>query len=213
MFGIGIPVTLRGKLLLSSSLLLLAAPLGAQTDTTTAEAVFVDPRPSGLQIGVYPMIGGFSLDQSEEETGVGLGVRLGYGFTPAVSGYLRADASSFGGELPFTLSHADAGVRVAFADRKQASKVVWYLEGGLSAERMAFELEGEDVTFSGLGGSFAGGAVYFTRPNFGIDASFGGVFSSLDEITVDGDRGEMDEALRSYHIRFTLGGTWYPMAR
>lgn len=203
------------KFLYASAALMVAAatPLHSQTDTTAAEVVVVDPRPSGLQIGVYPMIGGFSLDESEEETGIGMGVRLGYGFTPAVSGYLRADASRFGGELPFTLSHADAGVRVAFADRKRTSNVVWYLEGGLSAERMAFELEGDDVTFSGLGGSFAGGLVYFTAPNFGVDASFGGVFSSLDKITVDGESGSMDDALKSYHIRLTVGGTWYPMAR
>ena len=150
---------------------------------------------------------------STTESGPGLGLVLGYGFTPIWAVYgklsganmLDVNGNSFG------LGHFDVGVRAHF--RTGPHVVVPFVQAGLSglgeAQTLTNRTGQHDVTASGAGVAFGGGLNMHVRPALAISAGVTwsvGTFTTytLDNQTVPGT------SLSATSARVHLGVIWFP---
>ena len=167
----------------------------------------------------------------EDGNGGGLGVKVGYGFTPVFTLYAGLDVAVldefdpaiFGIETrrrdlffddEIAYFSFDLGTQFNFGSRR--GKLVPYVDLALSYSGLAYELHGdvfggEDVTVSGGGISVGGGLKYFIAPTVALDVSLTGTVNELEDVTIDGDEIsfpglEFDAGA----ARFGFGLSWYP---
>lgn len=166
----------------------------------------------------------------EDGEGGGLGVKVGYGFTPVFTLYAGLDVAAidefnpaiFGVEEDFAdpffddevaYFSFDLGTQLNFGSGR--NKLVPYLDLALSYSGIAYELNdrffSEDITVSGAGVSVGGGLKYFIAPSVALDVSLTGTASEFEDITIDGDEISFpgpDFDTRA--ARFGFGISWYP---
>lgn len=203
---------------LFTGLLLAAAPLDAQAvvsgsvGASSTKGFFIGAQLNGSAVSAEDL-------SDEIESGGGLGLQLGYGFSPRLALVLDgtgAVITSTGDE--FSLGHFDIALRYAFTG--ETRRFVPFLEAGISG-RAATQ---KDVTFlvgnsyttgdlsiSGTGLTLGGGAQYYVSPKVALGLGLKwtrGEFSTVkyDNVSVDGL--EIDAVT----TRFNIGLTWYPMA-
>jgi hypothetical protein len=155
----------------------------------------------------------------ERESGGGLRLKLGYGFTRLFARYLEGSAASLRTDEDenWTLAHFDLGGR--FSLGSQGSVVVPYLLAALSARAGTQEdvlIQGSttprDLEISGAGFTAGGGLLIFFHPSWAFDADLkftAGEFSKIRYGNVSVDGLEIDAT----STRFNVGVSWHPGGR
>jgi len=191
-----------------------------------AAAQFADLRPSarpmksasakffvGADLEVAALVTTPTGSLSTTESGPGLGLVLGYGFTPIWAVYANlsgADMSDVDGNS-FGLGHFDVGLRAHFLSGPHI--VVPFVQAGLSrrgiAQTFTTRFEQRDATASGAGLGFGGGLNVHVRPALAISAGVTwsvGHFANFTENkqTVTG------ESVRATTARVHVGIVWFP---
>jgi len=150
---------------------------------------------------------------SVTESGVGVGLIVGYGFTPtwAVYGDLSgANMSALDGST-FGLGHFDVGVRAHFLTG--AHVVVPFVQAGLSAKGEAATFTNRtgshDLTASGMGVGFGGGLNIHVRPALAISAGATWSVGDFTNYTVD-KQIVPGTSLSATSARVHVGIVWFP---
>jgi opacity protein-like surface antigen len=186
--------------------LAVAAASPAMAQSTDPE--FVRSNTSGLMIGLGLNGSAISGDDfsSETESGGGLDLEFGWGFTPQFA--LVADLSGASIDSQdagsYTLGHFDLAARYSFA--KSSRALIPYLEAGVTGRAVSQD----DATLSGAGFSFGGGAQYFLAPSWSLGASLKWTAGKFTQAEVDGETID-DLDIQATSARFRMGVSWYPM--
>ena len=173
----------------------------------------------GLMLNVHvsgSSVGG-TTDDAELQSGGGLGVGLGYGFTDRTVLYLNLDAASIEydeGDLVdlddgrFDVVTLDLGLRINFGSEYQ--KLRPYLNTALTAVVMGDEAEGVEVATSGGALTLGGGLQYFFTRNLAFDGALSFTTGSFTTFEFDGQEEDFEEGIGFNHGRLMLGLTWHP---
>ena len=191
-----------------TALVLSAAPIDAQAPAASST--------KGFFLGAHLNGSSVTIDESdfeEESNGGGLGIQLGYGFTPRIALFIDGTAAQLEDEVGF--GHFDLGVRYAFTSPTR--RWVPSIEAAFTSRALMkddAEIEGEvvDLEVLGSGLTLGFGLQYYTAPGWAIGAGLkftGGEFTDVkvDNVTVEGF--EIDAT----STRFNIGVTWFPQAR
>jgi len=197
-------VTRLSSVLACALAVAVASPAMAQS----SDPEFVRSNTSGLMLGLAVNGSAISGDDysSETESGAGLDLELGWGFTPQFA--LVADfsgASISSDEIgDYGLGHFDLAARYSFA--KSSRALIPYLEAGVTGRAVSQD----DATLSGTGFSFGGGAQYFLAPSWSLGASLKWTAGKFTKAEVGGETID-DLDIKATSARFRMGLSWYPM--
>jgi len=163
------------------------------------------PLPQGFHLGVH--LNGSSLRLHEENTtdsGGGLGLRLGWGFSPNFTAFIGADAATMeNGD--YTLGQSDLGVRYHFAS--EARRGAPYLDGTLSYWLAETDLLGPKVEIAGPAFTLGGGYLHFFSSSVAFDVGLRLGFGRFDEVRSGGVSASINESANT--ARFNLGISWF----
>jgi hypothetical protein len=172
---------------------------------------------SGFFLGVGVESVGISTEQATgervSESGTGLGLVLGYGFTPRWAAYAHASSTQMdaANASSYALTHFDLGARVHF--RTGPNAVVPFVQFGLSARGEAQKITDAtgtyDVAASGGGFSIGAGANAHINPRFAATASLAMSIGSFTSYKVRGQEQNFS-AVDATSTRLHLGLTWFP---
>lgn len=176
--------------------------------------------PVGLSVGVHaaPTI---MSDDFDDYTGGGIGLSVGYGFTPRTSVFVGVDVAGmtsdtrfdgFGEEQTSDLTHWDVGVRYSFD--APGRRFVPYLSAALTQRTNSGEFcDGftcYDIESSGSGFSGGVGLQLFFIESLALDAGWLLSFGSFSEASVDGESVTLEDEPSVDTGRFMIGASWYP---
>ena len=193
---------------LAAGMTVAASTAGAQERVNTR----------GLSIGAHMNGSSIKVEDADQESGGGLGLRVGYGFTPMFSAYIGSDVAKVSvpeslGDGDFLLTHAELGMRANFVGARS-----WmpYLDLSIGQRMASAEVDDgagntSDHELSGMSFGFGGGVQWFFSPSFALDLGLKytmGEFSEykIDNVTLSG--GELD----AKSTRLNVGFSWSPMA-
>lgn len=191
--------------------LLSAGSLSAQSDN------------SGVMLNLHLAGQGLALvgDETEAETGGGLGVALGYGFNDRVTLFLNIDGSAIQydedvseetGDDTYSAVTADLGVRMNFGN--EGMKLRPYINAAFSGLAVVeeFEIAGEDVetTLSGGGLTVGGGLQYFFTSSLAVDVALQATQGAFTNAAVDDEDEDLEQGIAFTSSRLQLGLTWHP---
>lgn len=154
------------------------------------------------------------------ESGGGLGLTVGYGFSDRIALYLTFDGGSLeydedsgaAEDESYDLGTFDLGVRVNF--RNEWNKLRPYLNAAITGVAAVDETDvlGEDVesTVAGGGITIGGGVQYFFSENFALDVGLQATQGAFTQVTIDDEDEEFDEGVAFSASRLQLGVTWHP---
>ncbi len=175
----------------------------------------------GFMIGGHLNGSALSFEGADTESGGGLGIAIGYGFTPKLMLYLNVDAAKvdiadtqIGGS--YALGHGDLGIRYTFANSARAW--VPYLNAAFTSRVASADVDNSltsttEVSISGPAVSVGGGVQYFFSERLALDAGLifsGGKFSTIKVGSISVD---VDDAESSNSTRFNIGLKFYPQVR
>lgn len=208
--------TLRLSAAALAAAVLCAAPLAAQS---TAPGGAPASSSKGLFLGAHLNGSAIRADDlgDESETGGGLGLQLGYGFTSQLALVLDATGALIGSDdEEATLGHFDIALRYAFTG--QSRRVVPFLELGYSGVAVRQDdaaLEGVpgtgELTLTGAGFTLGGGIQYYVSPKVALGVGLKWTTGELDTAEFEGEKIE-GLGIDATSTRLNLGVTWYPMA-
>jgi hypothetical protein len=201
----------------------IAGPVARPTMTNAAPASEAVSRAntSGFFIGLALNGSAIRADKvsSSTESGGGLALQLGWGFTKQFAMFIDGSAARIASDAgDYDLAHFDIGARWHFVSPSRA--LVPFLEVGLTgraaSEQGVYLIDDfgnsyqGDLSIQGSGFSFGGGLQYFVAPAWALGGTLKwttGTFSRVqfNNVSVDG----LD--LDATSARFNLGFTWYPM--
>jgi hypothetical protein len=193
---------------LTLALFAAATPLACQSlDALPA-------RTSGFALGLYA--GGTTIraEDADNESGAGLGLRLGYGFRERFLVFVEASAASIESvdlEGSYGLTHLDLGLRYRFAGLQ--ARLAPYAEAAFSNRMASYDFGEQGVLdIGGSGISLGGGVEYSIGARLALDAGLRLTRGAFDKARIDeGDwsdapNGGFDAAT----LRLTLGFVWRP---
>lgn len=193
--------------------LLLAALVAPE-----AQAQFYQAPTEGFQFGGRLYAAGLGLedDRGNDDTasGGGLGVRVGYGFSPTVTAFLALegaqlspDENDFGDE--FALGTVDLGARF---NLQPSASVNPYVQLALTGQVAAFDVPGTSETLDLRGGgiTLGGGIVYFFSQDVGLDVGVDLTGGRFTEIEFDGEVTDNFDDIDSAIVRLGVGVIWTP---
>lgn len=169
----------------------------------------------GLFVETHLQGDGVTVEDDETDSGRGFGVKVGYGFTPLLTGYIGIDGASLDVADPgtqvstaseYALVYVDLGGRLNF--RAGSNSAVPYLDGSISGVASTYNTSAGDATFSGAGVSLGGGLQYFFSPQFAFNGGLDLTFGSYDEVEVAGETESLDLGFTG--ARIDIGVSWYP---
>lgn len=184
--------------------------------TLSTPAVAQQSNTAGLNLGLF--LNGTAAqveDSDENDTGGGLSLHLGYGFSQSFQLFARASASAIESEGfeddQFALAHFDVGGRFSFGSTAIALRP--YVQAAFSGRAASFDLGSEgqlDVRGSGL--SAGGGLEYFVSPSLAIEGGLSFTFGEFNEGRLDeGEWLDLDDAAFEMNTtRVDLGISWHP---
>lgn len=190
-------------------MVMLAFPMvaGAQASTPTFHA-------KGFFLGAG--LNGTAIDSDEladgSDSGGGLSLQLGWGFTPALALFLEGTAASINAEGDsWMLSHGELGLRYHFVGG--ARKFVPYVEGAAGSrigtlENTTVGTQQGDLEISGPGFTLGGGFLYFFNKGLGLNTSLkwtSGEFTTVKFRNVSVSGFEYDATT----TRLSVGLTWF----
>jgi hypothetical protein len=183
-----------------------------------ASGVFAQSRSNTAKLSVTFGLNGTAIMSddlnADQESGPGVHVGVGYGFSPRFALFLDAYGASIkSDDDDYVLSHVDLGLRFHFANPNRA--FIPYLEAALTGRGAAFDdlnVDGnDDIDLEATGGGFTlgGGILYFFNPRLAFNAHAKwtkGEFSRVrvENVTVSGF--EIDAT----SVRIGVGLTWFP---
>jgi hypothetical protein len=180
----------------------------------TAAIAQVRSETGGLRLNAHLVGNGISSEVTDRtETGAGLGVSIGYGFTPRFQLLARIDGAGVepDGEPAYTLGNAELAVRYSFASSDQ--RLVPFIAAGPALRLLMWEnVLGEDLTVSGLALNLGGGLAYFVSPSFALEGELTVGLGRFTRATW-GDEVATIEAFNATTSRAAAGVSWYPRGR
>lgn len=178
----------------------------------------VQSETSGLMLNAHLNGSAISSEDSDDiENGGGLGLSVGWGFSPAWMIYVAADGAGISGsgtEPDYALGHADLGVRYSFANPE--GSWVPFLSAGVSGRAAVWDdlIQGEDLEVSGGAFTAGGGISHFFNPAWALEASLQWSFGEFSEVSVGDQSANLEEfAFSATSTRFDLGLSWHARAR
>lgn len=154
-------------------------------------------------------------DSDENDTGGGLSLHLGYGFSQSFQLFAQASAASIESEGfeddQFALAHFDVGGRFSFGNT--STPIRPYVQAAFSGRAASFDLGADgtlDVRGSGL--TAGGGLEYFVTPSLAIEGGLSFTFGEFNEGRLDdGDWVDLEDAAFEMNTtRFDVGVSWHP---
>lgn len=199
------------------TLLLLAAALPAVAQAQRSTPVF---GAKGLFLGAALNGSAIKLDEfsddndGDTDSGGGLALFGGWGFTPQLALFVEASAASIDSEgETWTLAHADLGLRYHFTGATR--KFVPFVEGAITGRLGSFEdidfddEDGVDVELTGGGVTLGGGFLYFFNKSLGLSTDLKWTTGEFDKVKV-GNVSVDGLDIDATTSRFNLGLTWFP---
>lgn len=190
----------------------LSTPAAAQMEEPIARS-----KTAGVSLGVFANGSAATLEGSDEvDSGGGVTLSLGYGFTDNVSVFASVTGASVQPESPddasdYALAHADLGLRFAFASTRSALRP--FVQAAVNGRAASFDF-GNEGTVDARGSGFTGGVglSWFASPALALEAGLSYTIGKFDEGRVDDsdwvDLG--DDALEINSTRVDLGVSWHP---
>lgn len=196
---------MRNRALTIAAAALLAASAHAQAQDDFAGSQY---KTSGVQIGAYLNGTSATYEQGDEtDSGVGLTLRLGYGFGNRLSVFFAATGSSMDSG-DYTLAHADFGARYLFADARLRP----YVQGAFSGRALRFDFAGETLEARGAAPTVGAGLEYGLGRSAALDVGLNYTFGNYNEGRLSGgsweDLGE--DRIESGSARVDVGVVWRP---
>jgi hypothetical protein len=165
-------------------------------------------KTSGFQLGAALAGTGIQVEDADEaESGAGLSLRLGYGFTDRVSVFAQGTGASME-DGDYDLGHFDLGVRYLFS----TARLRPYVEGGVGARAVQMEIGGTDVEVAGGALTLGGGLEYSFGRTAGLDVGLDYTFGEFNQGRLDGGDWEdlESESFSATSARFNVGIVWRP---
>lgn len=189
--------------ILTLALLASAAPLACQPAART----------SGFALGLSAAGTTVRSDDTDNESGAGLGLRLGYGFRDRFLAFAEAGVASVASsevEGDYGLSHLDLGLRYRFGAPQR--RVAPYAEAAFSSRMATYDFDDEgtlDVAGGGL--TLGGGVEYAMGASLSLDAGLRLTQGRFNRMRVDeGDWQEVGEGTSATSMRLSVGVLWRP---
>ena len=181
----------------------------------------VRSKTTGLLLGIHLNGSAAKYEDADDiESGGGLGLTVGYGFTRSFTLFANADVASldfkdFEFDGSYGLAHFDLGGRFSFgaADRR----VIPYVEGAISGRAISSEIsfydganfyEG-DLETSGTSATLGGGLEVFFNPALALNVALKYSFGSYTDWTFEGEAFDVED-VGSTTTRFNIGLSWRP---
>jgi len=207
----------------SLALAMLAASTPVSAQARRGEGASARERTRGLMLSAQALVvPGVSIEgedvegEIETELGGGLGLRVGYGFTPMFMAFLGADLVRQGSgveglEGDFGLAHLELGGRANFY--LAGAPVLPYVTVAVGGRGLGAEVEEDgdefDLSLSGGMVSVGGGVQYFVSPKLALDGGVSVGVGKFDNIEID-DEDDDIEVDNTTTLRFRAGVNWYP---
>lgn len=185
-------------------LLPAAIALLVSTDSLAAQQQTA-PQPLGFHLGVH--LNGSSIqftDQETTEAGGGLGLRLGWGFSPSLTLFVGADGATME-QGEYTLGQSDIGLRYRFSSPERRGAA--YLDGAFSYWLAETDVLGPTVEVSGPAFTVGAGYLHFFSSSVALDVGLRLGFGAFDTVSSSTTSVEIDEPART--ARFNVGISWY----
>jgi hypothetical protein len=157
----------------------------------------------GFSLGAH-ILGSAVSFSGDDDAGSGIGLSVGYGFSPSTSIFVNADAADIDG---ITFANVDLGVRYTFGSDTDEWRP--YAGAALTGMSLSADVRGETTSINGGALSVLGGVQYFFSPS--VAADVGVVLGSgrFTEARVGGKlagTGSLDATAS----RVMVGLKWYP---
>lgn len=158
-----------------------------------------------------------TVDDSEVQSGGGLGLAIGYGFNERLTLFLNVDGAVLeydegdevdGDDGEYDLATADLGLRINFGNEGQ--KLRPYLETGFTGVVQSDEVEEFETSIAGGALLLGAGLQYFFTPSLAFDGALKLNSGSFTTIEIDGEDEDFDEGVGFNQSRLQLGVTWHP---
>lgn len=192
-------------------LVLVAGRAEAQRGPNTS-GLFLNAHLSGTLIG-YDENDLATLGVIDDSHGGGgIGVMVGYGFSPLITLYLGLNGSVVDGNQlrdEYILTHVDLGVLFNFVSR---SRTVPYLTGGVTFRQASFDDYPDDIDFNGGGITVGGGLKYYASRQVAVDVGLVGTLGTFTEVDVGRATFDINE-IDAGSARLMLGLSFYPTRR
>lgn len=208
-----LPYKLNHTMTIAIRALAVAAVLAG---TLSTPALAQRSNTAGVNLGLFLNGTAAEVEDGDEiDSGGGITLHLGYGFSQSFQLFARATASNIESEGfeddQYALAHFDVGGRFSFGNTGSALRP--FVQGAFSGRAASFDLGADgtlDVRGSGL--SAGGGLEYFVTEALAIEAGLAWTFGEFTEGRVDdGDwEGLEDFSFEMNTTRFDLGVSWHP---
>ena len=174
---------------------------------------------TGLVLDLHLNGSSLKAEDASNESGAGIGGRIGYGFSPRLTafvGYDRASIQSADETLAetYTLGQTDLGLQYNFANNDRAWRP--FLEAAATRRAMSAEVNlggsTSDMSMYGYGMTIGGGFQYFFSAPWALSTGLNYTFGSFTKAEMDGQSADLDPAISARGARFNIGMSWRPMA-
>ena len=145
------------------------------------------------------------------DSGAGVGLTLGYGFTQNFALYGQLSGASVD-DAPgsYGLGHFDLGLRVHFL--APAKTVVPFVQGGLSGRAMTQRTVEGDLAVGGAGVAFGGGINVHFKPALALSTGVTWSVGSLGDATLNGNPVPF-QSFDMTSARIHVGIIWFPQSK
>ena len=200
---------------------LAVAGLVAASVSVAAQTNGARSHTTGLVLGLHLNGSSIKAEDASNESGAGIGGRIGYGFSPRLTafvGYDRASIESAPSDAAlaeeYTLGQLDFGMQYNFANNDRAWRP--FVEAAATRRAMSAEVDFggtmSDVSMYGYGMSIGAGFQYFLSAPWAISTGLNYTFGSFTKGEMDGQSADLDPAINARGARVNIGVSWHPMA-
>lgn len=162
---------------------------GVYAHATNAQTVRSPTR--GITVGAGLVGSAVSTNVGEEtatESGGGVNLEFGYGFSPKWTGLLGLYSSAIDADLDYRISQVDLGVRYLFRDTDKQARP--YLEGALSGRQFRLDVgdgtSAVTIRANSSGIALGGGVQIFFTPKVALDLGLSYAFGSFSDWEANG---------------------------
>jgi hypothetical protein len=193
--------------------MLKAAALGVAFASLSTVAQAQNVLTQGLSLGLDVSYANVTLDGEgldESESGLGFGVRAGYGVSRMWQPYLNFSRNTFEVEdTDASLQSIDLGTRVNFP--LAGKSWVPFADVSYNIRSATIEDAGGDLELEGSSFSLGGGVQWFMNSQWSLDGALQYQMGGFDEGEMGGLSGDVD--IDANTLRLNFGFSWRPMAR
>ena len=199
---------------------LAAAALVAASVSVAAQANGPRSSTTGLVLDLHVNGSSIKAEDASNETGAGIGGRMGWGFSPRLTAYVGYDRAGIESADPtfaesYTLHHLDLGMQYNFANNGRALRP--FVEAAATRRSVSAEVDfgggPTDMSMYGYGMTLGGGVQYALTAPWAITTGLNYTFGSFSKGKVEGGETEdIDPAISARGARFNIGISWRPMA-